>query len=140
MDSYDRLSVIWKSDLTDKIKRSFLEAVDTAIWMHYMDANLMYGEKAWQELHKNAAKILNKSCRQHPKKQQLYDHPSRKLSKLYEPDMRNKDELISDILLWTPLHGLANARRPARTYIQQLCANAGYNLKDLPGAKYDRDG
>ena len=31
----DRLSVIRESDLTDKMKRS----VDTAIWMHYMDAN-----------------------------------------------------------------------------------------------------
>ena len=29
-----------KSDLTDKMKRSFFQAgcVDTAIWMHYMDA------------------------------------------------------------------------------------------------------
>ena len=38
----DSLSVIWKSDLTDKIKRSFFPSngcVDTAIWMHYMDAN-----------------------------------------------------------------------------------------------------
>ena len=36
----DRLSVIWKSDLTDKMKCSFFQAaVDTAIWMHYMDAN-----------------------------------------------------------------------------------------------------
>ena len=33
----DRLSVIWKSDLTDKMKSS--GRVDTAIWMHYMDAN-----------------------------------------------------------------------------------------------------
>ena len=32
----DRLPVIWKSDLTDRIKRS---RVDTAVWMHYMDAN-----------------------------------------------------------------------------------------------------
>ena len=23
--------------------------------MHYMDANQMYGEKAWQQLHKNSA-------------------------------------------------------------------------------------
>ena len=38
----DRLSVIWKSDLTDKINRSFFpnnSLVDTVIWMHYMDAN-----------------------------------------------------------------------------------------------------
>ena len=38
----DSLSVIWKSDLTDKIKRSFFPSsgrVDTTIWMHYMVAN-----------------------------------------------------------------------------------------------------
>ena len=29
--------------------------VDTAIWIHYMDANETYGEKAWQQLRKNAA-------------------------------------------------------------------------------------
>ncbi len=48
MDNYDRLSVIWKSDLTDKIKRQFLPSsgrVDTAIYMHYMGANKTYGEK-----------------------------------------------------------------------------------------------
>ena len=35
--------------------------------------------------------ILNKSWRRHPKEQQLFGHlpPSRKLSKLDEPDMRN---------------------------------------------------
>ena len=38
----ERLSIIWKSDLTDKMKTQFLPGsgcVDTAIWMHYMDAN-----------------------------------------------------------------------------------------------------
>ena len=36
------LSVIWKSDLTDKIKHGFFPSsgcVNTAIWMHHMDAN-----------------------------------------------------------------------------------------------------
>ena len=55
MDSYDSLSVIWKSDLTDKMKCSFIQAaVDTAIWMHYMDADKTDREKTWQQLHKNA--------------------------------------------------------------------------------------
>ena len=38
----DSLSIIWKSDLTDKIKRSFFPSsgrVDTAVWMYYMNAN-----------------------------------------------------------------------------------------------------
>ena len=29
--------------------------VDTAIWMHYMDADKTDREKAWLQLHKNAA-------------------------------------------------------------------------------------
>ena len=37
----DRLLVVWKSDLTDKMKRSFFQA---AIWMHHVDANKTYGE------------------------------------------------------------------------------------------------
>ena len=31
---------------------------------------------------------------------------------------RNRDELISDVLLWTPIYGRAKAGRPARTYIR----------------------
>ena len=37
-----QISVIWKSDLTDINEMQFLsssDCVDTAIWMHYVDAN-----------------------------------------------------------------------------------------------------
>ena len=42
-----RLTKAWtaidqKSDLTDKMKRSFFQAavgIDTAVWVHYLDAN-----------------------------------------------------------------------------------------------------
>ena len=55
----DRQSVIWKSKLTHKIKYSFFFSssgcVDTARWMHFMNANLMFGEKAGRQLHKNTA-------------------------------------------------------------------------------------
>ena len=36
-------------------------------------------------------------------------------------------------------HGQAKARQPARTYIEKLCADAGYSPDDLPGAMDDRD-
>ena len=45
--------------------------VDTAIWVH---ANKTFGEKAWRQLTKMLWAILNKSWRQHPRKQQLYGH------------------------------------------------------------------
>ena len=52
---------------------------------------------------------------------------------------RSKDELISDVLLWTPSHGRAKAGRLARTYVQQLCANTGCIPKDLSEAMNDRE-
>ena len=107
----------------------------------------MYGEKAWQQLHKNATSKLNKSRRQHPTKQQLYGHlpPITKTIQVRRTRhaghcWRSRDELISNILLWTPLHGRAKAGWPARTYIQQLCTNTGCSLEDLPGAMDNRDG
>ncbi len=50
---------------------------------------------------------------------------------------RIHDELIRDVLLWTPIHGRAKAGRPARTYIQQLCEDTGCCPEDLSRAMND---
>ena len=71
---------------------------------------------------------LNKSWRQQPTKQQLYGH------------LPLRDKLISDVLLWTPSHGLAKTGQPARTYIQHPCADTGCILEDLLEAMDDREG
>ena len=85
--------------------------------------------------------ILNKSWRQHPTRHQLYGHlpPITKTIQVRRTKhaghcWRSRDELISDVLLWTPTHGRAKARRPARTYIQQLCEDTGCSPEDLPEA------
>ena len=145
----DRLSLIWKSDLTDKIKRSFFQAAVVSI--------LLYGCTTWtlikrmeKKLNDNHTRmlrtILNKSWRQHPTKQQLYGHlpPFKKTTKLRQTRhvghcWRSKDELISDILLWTPSHGRAKVGWPARTYIRQHCADTGCIPEDLPEAMDDRE-
>ena len=51
----------------------------------------------------------------------------------------NRDELISDILLWIHTYDWAKAGRPARTYIQQLCEDTGCSPEDMPEAMYDRE-
>ena len=51
---------------------------------------------------------------------------------------RSRDELISDVLLWTPSDGRAKAGRPAQTYIEQLCADTGFSLEDLLEAMDNR--
>ena len=73
----DRLSIIWKSDLTDKMKRSFFQAAVVSI--------LLYGCTTWtltkrleKKLDGNYTRmlrpVLNKSWRQHPMRHQLYGH------------------------------------------------------------------
>ena len=86
--------------------------------------------------------ILNKQWRQHSTKQQLYGRlpPITKTIKVRQTRhvghcWRSRDEPVSDVLLWTPSQGQAKAGRPARTYIQQLCADTGCSLEDLPNQK-----
>ena len=89
---------------------------------------------------------LNKSLRQHLTTHQLYSHlpPITKTIQVRRTRhaghcWRSRDELISDLLLWTPTDGRAKAGRPARTYIQQLCEDTGCCPEDLPEAMNDRE-
>ncbi len=70
-------TIIWKSDPTDKMKRSFFQAAVASI--------LLYGCTTWtltkrleKKLDGNYTRmlraILNKSWRQHPTRHQLYGH------------------------------------------------------------------
>ena len=109
-----------------------------------MDAYEAAGEEAGRKLHKNV--LATKSWRQHPTRLQLYGHlpPITKTIQVRRTRhaghcWRSKDELISDVLLWTPTYGCTRAGRPARTYIQQLCEDTGCNPEDLPEAMNDRE-
>ena len=73
----NRLSIIWKSDRTDKMKRSFFQAAVASI--------ILYGCTTWtltkrleKKLDGNYTRmlqaILNKSWRQHSTRHQLYGH------------------------------------------------------------------
>ena len=108
----NRISIIWKSDLTDKMKRSFFQAADASI--------LLYGCTTWtltkrleKKLDGNYTRmlraILNKSWWQHPTRHQLYGQlplitktiqvrRTRRAGHCW----RSWDELIRDILLWNP--------------------------------------
>ena len=122
-----RMEIMWKSDLTDKMKRSFFQAAVVSI--------LLYGCTTWtltkrleKKLDSNYTRmlraILNKSWRQQPTRHQLYGHLPL-ITKTIQVRRtrhaghcwRSRDELISDVLLWTPTYG----RAKAGTYIQQLC-------------------
>ena len=90
--------------------------------------------------------ILNRSWQQHPTRRQLYGHlpPITKTIQARRTRhaghcWRSKDEIVSDVLLWTPAYGQSKAGRPARTFIQQLCDDTGCNPEDLPKAMNDRE-
>ena len=131
------------------MKRSFFQTAVVSI--------LLYGFTTWTLTKRLKKKrdgsytkmlkaILNKSWHQHPTRYQLYGHlppitttiqvrRTRKAGHCW----RSKEELISDVLLWTPAYGQAKAGRPARTYIQQLCEDTGCSPEDLPEAMNDRE-
>ena len=108
----DRLSVMWKSYRTDKMKRSFFQAV--------VVSKLLHGCTTWtltkrmeKKLDGNYTRmlraVLNKSWKQHPTKHQLYGHqpPIMKTIKVRRLRhighcWRNRDELIRDVLQWNP--------------------------------------
>ena len=145
----DRLSIIWKSDLTNKMKRSFFQGAVLSI--------LLYGCTTWtltkrleKKLDSNYTRmlraILNKSWRQYPTRHRLYGHlpPIMKTIQVRRTRhaghcWRSRDKVISDVLLWNPTYGRAKAGRPARTYIQQLCEDMGRSSEDLPEAMNDME-
>ena len=109
---YIKFHIIWKSDLTDKMKRSFSQAAVISI--------LLYGCTIWtltkrlgKKLDGNYTRmlraILNKSWRQQPTRHQLYGHlpPITKTIQVRGTRhaghcWRSRDELISDVHLWIP--------------------------------------
>ena len=121
--NYTQLCFYWtdKSDLTNKMKRSFFQAAVVSI--------LLYGCTTWtltkrlrKKLDGNYARmlraILNKSCRQ-----------------LLEKHGRTHQWCTP----MDPAYSQAKAGWPARTYIQQLCEDTGCNPEDLPKAMNDRE-
>ena len=110
-----RLSIIWRSHLTNKMKRSFSQAAVVPI--------LLYGCTTWtltkrleKKLNGNYTRmlraLLNKSWRQHPSRHQPYGHLPPIMKNIQVRRTRHaghcwksRDELKSDVLLWTPTYG-----------------------------------
>ena len=129
------------------MKLSFFQAAVVSI--------LLYGCTTWtltkqleKKLDGNYTRmlriILNKSWQQHPTRHQLYGHlpPITKTIRVRRNRhaghcWRKRDELISDVLLWTPAYGRVKAGQPARTYIQKQCEDMGRSPEDLPEAMND---
>ena len=122
-----------------------------------MDSYRLYGNQIWPIKWKTVSsrqrssryycmdallgRQQNKSWRQHPARHQLYSHlpPITKTIQARRTRhaghcWRRRDELISDVLLWTPIYGRAKAGQTSQTYIQQLSEDTGCRPEDLPEA------
>ena len=94
-------------------------------------------KKVWRQLHKNAASNTEQVLEPAPHNEAAARPPTiRKTIRIRRTRhaghcWSSRDELISDLILWTPWHGQAKAGDPAQTYIEQLCVDTGRSPEDL---------
>ena len=146
-EGMEELSIIWKLDLTNKMKRSFFQAAVVSI--------LLYGCTTWtltkrleKKLDGNYPRMLwanwtspggntpqgtNYTATCHHE-----NYPSQ-TNQTCRTLLEKQRRAHKDLLLWTPTYGQVKAERPARTYIQQLCEDTGCSPEDLPEAMNDRE-
>ena len=139
---FERLSIIWKSDLSDEIKRSFFQTTVVSI--------LLYGCTTWtltksmeKKFDSNCTRmkraVLKKSGRQHLTKQLLYRHVP-PISKPIQVRAvrhaghcrRSKSERVSYVFLWTPSHGQA---RTQSDQFEPIC-NSSVPIQDVVWKTY----
>ena len=140
---------VWKSSLPNYLKRNFLTSV--------VESVLLYGPTTWTLTKKQESRLdgcytrmlraaLNISWKEHPTKQQLYSTLPPISDKIRERRLRfaghcfrSKGELVSDVLLWQPIHGNQSVGAPRRTYVKQLIDDSSCDLEDLPVAMTNRE-
>ena len=144
----NKMKPIWESHLQEDLKRRFFRAT--------VESVLLYGSATWtltkhleRRLNGTYTRMLraalNISWKQHPTKKRLY-------GKLHDVTvsirqqrlrfaghcLRHKEELAGDLLLWQPSHGHTSIGRPKSNYVDQLCADTGLHIEDLPAAMMER--
>lgn len=116
----------------------FITIINNIIFRATVEMVLLYGATTWTLTKYLESKldgdgtytrmlraILNISWREHPTKEQLYG-PIPAISKiLREHQMRfaghcwrARQELASELLMWSPTHGTSRAGRPKMNYIE----------------------
>ena len=130
----NKLSIIWKSNLSEKLKRNFFRATAGSV--------LLYDSTTWTLTKNMESKIdgvftrmlraaLNVPWREHPTNERLYGSIPKVMTLIREQRtrlaghlFRNKEELASDLILWQPTYGHRGRGRPNKTYIDQLASDA----------------
>ena len=145
----DKLSSIWKSNLTATLKRNFFRAV--------VESVLLYGSEAWTLTKKLERKldgtytkmlrvVFNISWKLHLTNKKLYGNIPTLFKTIRERRtrfaghcFRSENEIISGVLMWMPAHGFTKRGRPKRNYIKQLTDDTGLTVEEAKTAMKDRN-
>ena len=146
MDNYWQV-IIGKYNLSDQIKWEFIHTVAVSVLLHSCTTDIL---TKWLEEKQNGNYIrmlhavLNKSCKQHPKKRQLYSHLppiSQTIQVRWTRHVGHcwgsKNKFISYVLQWTSTHEHTSVGQLAKTYIHQLCMDTGCCRNDLLRAHWE---
>ena len=143
-----KLNNVWKSNLPRNIKIDFFRASVESI--------LLYGCSTWSLTKKLALQldgnytrmlraVINVTWRDKIRNNDLYGSVAKISDTIRERRLRfaghswrSHDEIIHDVLLWTPTHGRRSRGRPARTYLDQLMDDTSQTKEDLPRLMEDR--
>ena len=131
-----KLKKMWKSDLRRGLKIRLFAATVESI--------LLYGSETWTLTESLKKRIdgcytkmlrmaLNVDWKQRKTNKEVYGNLPRATMKIQERRMRlaghihRHPELVANLLLWEPTHGVRSKERPAITYVDNLRADTGLN-------------
>ncbi len=144
----NKLTKIWKSNLPRATKVNIFQATVESI--------LLYGSETWTVTTK-VRKILD-GCytrllrsaldvgwQSHTSNKELYGDLPRVSDKIKKRRLqfaghclRSSGQVVSDLVLWTPMHGKRSVGRPTRTYVDLLCQDTGQTPAELKTCMEDR--
>ena len=88
---------------------------------------------------------LNISRRDHMSNKDLYGKIPKITDTIREQRLRfsghcwrSKNEVVSDVLLWLPIHGRRSRGRPTTTFVDPLMEDTSCNYEELPNAMMNR--
>ena len=124
----DKLTTIWKSNLFDKMKQEFFQAVAMTVLLYGCTTGILTKslKKKLNGNHKRMLRaVLKKSCKQHPTKKQLYCYlpPISQTIQSKTNTVRGVRINAQTTFSYGFLHGHTNVSQAAKSYIHQLCAN-----------------
>ena len=137
----NKLTKIWKSNLPRSAKVKLFQATVESI--------LLYGSETWTVTTK-VRKVLDGcytrllrsaldiSWKAHMSNEQLYGDLSKVSDKIRKRRLqfaghcvRSSGQVVSDLVLWKPMHGKRSVGRPIMTYVDLLCQDTGQTPAEI---------